>query len=394
MQLVQEGKRWEAISAYGEWEAKEAGFRWDPSKRRWWTDSKDKAARLAAFAVSPQLKTELETHADAQAGEANAAREASRATDADIAIPAPDGLEYMPFQRAGIAYALGRPATLNCDQMGLGKTIQAIGVINGDPSVQKVLVVCPASLRINWRRELEKWLVRPLTIGIATSARLPQTDVVIVNYDILHRHTVQLRWAEWDILIADECHFIKNQKARRTIQVLGKWNIDDAKRVDPIPARRRLFLTGTPDRQPTGGTSPPSCARSTVRSGGDWRQYVTRYCAGVQTEYGWDVSGASHLDELQDRLRATCMVRRLKADVLTDLPAKRRQVIELPENGCTSAIRAEAASIGTRKRPAPGSSCSPSRWRKPATTPRITRSRWRPYAKACRLTSPRSPGCA
>ena len=91
-------------------------------------------------------------------------RVASRATDVDVRIPAPDGLEYMPFQKAGIHYASAHAHTLIADQMGLGKTIQAIGLINLDASINRVLVVCPASLKLNWERELTKWLVRGRTI--------------------------------------------------------------------------------------------------------------------------------------------------------------------------------------------------------------------------------------
>jgi hypothetical protein len=68
-----------------------------------------------------------------------------------------------------------------------------------------------------------------------------------------------------------------------------------------------------------------------------------RYCAGYKGEWGWNFDGHSHLDELQTRLRSTIMVRRLKADVLTDLPAKRRQVIVLPSNGAAALIEAERA---------------------------------------------------
>src|SRR3972149_6701754 len=110
---------------------------------------------------------------------------ASRATTADVAIPAPDGLEYLPFQCAGIGFALDRSATLIADEMGLGKTIQTVGIINADASIKRVLVICPASLKLNWRRELTKWLVRPLTIGIASTQEWPEAaDIVICNWDI------------------------------------------------------------------------------------------------------------------------------------------------------------------------------------------------------------------
>lgn len=112
--------------------------------------------------------------------------EASHKTTADIYIPCPDGLRYMPFQLAGITYALEHPKCLIADEMGLGKTIQAIGVIN-QLHAHKALIICPASLKINWKREMEKWLVDQRTIEIENGT-WKDADICIVNYDILKKH--------------------------------------------------------------------------------------------------------------------------------------------------------------------------------------------------------------
>ena len=90
---------------------------------------------------------------------------ASRATDAAVDVPLPPGLELLGYQRAGVAFALaafraGRGVLL-ADEMGLGKTIQAVALVNACPEIRRVLVVCPASLKINWRREWERWAIRP-----------------------------------------------------------------------------------------------------------------------------------------------------------------------------------------------------------------------------------------
>ena len=98
----------------------------------------------------------VEAKIDAFLAEKQEKIEASRATDADIELPAPEGMEYLPFQKAGIAYALDRPSTLIADEMGLGKTVEALGVINATPDAKKILVICPASLRLNWKQEAEK----------------------------------------------------------------------------------------------------------------------------------------------------------------------------------------------------------------------------------------------
>jgi len=220
--------------------AKKAGFRWDPAGKQWWTDQPEKAARLIQYA-----NEETKANHTAIEEQKAAAREQSRATDAAIDIPAPTGLTYLPYQKAGIAYAINRANCLIGDEMGLGKTIQAIGVINADPTIRRVLVICPASLKINWLREMNRWLVIPHRIAIANGT-FPTEDIVIINYDILKKHAASLRAMAWDLLIIDEAHYLKNPKALRTIEVLGKYNKDLSKAITPIPAKQKIFLTGTP----------------------------------------------------------------------------------------------------------------------------------------------------
>src|SRR5262249_40288265 len=165
----------------------------------------------------------------AEIAQREAAVEASRATDVvDLDVPAPAGLSYLPFQRAGIAYGLSRPAVLFGDEMGLGKTIQAIGILNASPEAKRVLIICPASLKLNWARELNKWLVRKNCITIVNGAEIvpdsvkhPDGGILIVNYDILHKHIDFLRSVTWDVLIADEAHYCKNRNARRTQMLFG-----------------------------------------------------------------------------------------------------------------------------------------------------------------------------
>ena len=329
--------------------AKAAGFRWDPTEKRWWTKCADKAAELAAFA-DEATRARLQGVVEAQ----NEALQASRATDATVDVPAPEGLAYLPYQRAGIAYAMAREGVLIGDEMGLGKTIQALGIINADPSVFATLVICPASLRLNWARESAKWLVRPIKISVITGGKPtdvqvthdpanPAGELVVCNYDVLGKHA-DLRERAWDLLIVDEAHYLKNGKAQRTQAVLGKWDRDPAKRKPAIQARRRVFLTGTPIlNRPV---ELHSIAKALdPQEFGNWQRFVTRYCDGHRTRFGWDVSGASNLEELQDKLRRSCMVRRLKADVLTELPPKQRQVVVLPANGLTGMVKAESAAL-------------------------------------------------
>ncbi len=335
MILHREEATWVADSSFEEKDVvKAARFRWDPAKRRWWTDQLDRAALLAAYA-DDDCRSELTARREAM----EAAKAASRATDAAIDLPCPDGLAYLPFQRAGIAYLLERPAALLADEMGLGKTVEILGVINADSAARRNLVVCPAHLRLNWQREAERWLVRPTRILVATAASWPadvepdDRDVLVIgHYETCVKHAATMQAIDWHVVAIDETHYIKNPKAKRSMAVYG------------IPARRRILATGTPivnrpkELWPLLNQLDPT----------GWPKFFSfamRYCAATQNRWGWDFSGASNLDELQDRLRETIMVRRLKRDVLTELPAKTRQIIELPVNGCAKAVAKERAAL-------------------------------------------------
>lgn len=305
---------------------KAAGLWWkevDGIGKRWRTDDVEKAAKLIEYA-DDEAKALIEAHKAKQAE----SRELSRANNADVEIPVPAGLNYLPYQKAAIAYAMQRPSTLFADEMGLGKSVETIGVINADPTVRRVLIVCPASLKINWLREFTRWSVRSYSIGIANGGKFPTDDVVICNYDILTKNLKAIQAVQWDVLIADECHYAKNKKAQRS------------KALYAIQAKRRLFLTGTPIVNRPVELFPIVNALD-PKTFGNFMAYAKRYCDAEQTRFGWDFSGASNLEELQDKLRTTIMVRRLKKDVLTELPAKRRQVIEFPANGCATVIRSE-----------------------------------------------------
>lgn len=212
-----------------------------------------------------------------------------------------------------------------------GKTIQALGLINLDESIQKVLVICPASLKLNWRRESTRWLTRRMSVSVVNSkSKWPNTNVRIVNYDILKKFETQLNGTDWDLVIVDECHFIKNAKAQRSQRVMR------------IPAKKRLLLTGTPIvNRPVELWNLLKLldpARWT-----NFFQFARRYCAATKGRWGWDFSGASNLAELHNILRSTIMIRRLKKDVLAELPPKQRQVVEVPTNGASRLVKQEQA---------------------------------------------------
>lgn len=273
---------------------------------------------------------------------------ASRATDAEIDIPCPEGLSFKPYQRAGVAFCLEAfqkfSGALLADDMGLGKTVQAIGIINCEPKIQRTLIICPNSLKLNWHRELRRWLARPLSVGIADSKCFPSTDIVILNYESAYKFEKSLTFY-WDLLICDEAHRIKNPKTRTTKSILGyRPTRDELKAgMEPssgIPTRRFLPMTGTPiQNRPMEIFSLLN--RIDPKRWKSRFEFGRRYCGGHPKFGGWDFSGASHTTELQQELRSTFMIRRLKSDVLKELPPKQRQVIVLPSDGLENLINEE-----------------------------------------------------
>lgn len=265
--------------------------------------------------------------------------EKSRAKSATIDIPSPKGLNYRPFQKAGIEYMLQRKDTLLADAAGIGKTIQVVGYLNKgsntENNVRKVLVICPATLRINWEKEIKKWLVNPLRIFVVEDELPDETaefDILIVNYDKFSTKNRQayinyILARDWDVLVCDEAHVLKSEKSLRTRSILGAGKTCKGGIVNKF--KHRLFLTGTPilncpiEIYPILRVIAP-------QEFGDWFQFARRYCDLKQTRFGMDVTGASNLKELQERLRATCMIRRLKSEVLPELPPKQRQIIPIP----------------------------------------------------------------
>ena len=235
MRLTYQNERFETVSSFDErLIPKGAGFRYDGATKRWWTDDPARAYQLRQYADEAAhaiLERDVE-----QVISKSRAQELPE-IDQGL-IKAPEGLRFMPFQQAGIAFALQRPSTLFGDEMGLGKTPQAVGVINADESIKRVLVVCPASLKLNWMAELNRWKTRDLSVRIATSKSVPATDVVIANYDILAKliEKYGLGVVPFDLVILDEIHYCKNPKAKRPVAALG---------LAAQATKRSLGLSGT-----------------------------------------------------------------------------------------------------------------------------------------------------
>ena len=204
------------------------------------------------------------------------------------------------------------------DDMGLGKTTSTI-IAALETGAKKILIICPATLKINWKREIENYSDRPIFISEGKQFST-EDDFVIVNYDIMKnfhdpkkKDESLILMSKFDLIIIDEAHYIKNAQAQRT-----KLINDITKSVD-----RLWLLTGTPmTSRPIDYFNLLSLIESPVAK--NWMAYVIRYCAGFQFKVGprkiWNVQGASNLEELRDRT-AGLTLRILKENVL-DLPDK------------------------------------------------------------------------
>lgn len=240
--------------------------------------------------------------------------EASRSVDADISIPKLTGT-LLPYQRAGVAYASRAQRTFIADEMGLGKTIQAIATVENVRDSYPVVVVCPPSLILNWASEYNKWLPGLRVATVMNRKVFPDRgsyDVLVVGYSNISHWAKQL--TEHRAYIFDESHYCKTPTAQRTKAAVMMCKAAQKKGLI-------LCLTGTPvTNRPNEYASQLEILGRLKDFGGLWGFY-RRYCAAFQDQFGqWNISGHSHLDELNDRLRGTCYIRRTKDQVLSELP--------------------------------------------------------------------------
>ena len=226
----------------------------------------------------------------------------------------------LSHQKIAIEKLAGSKRFILADDMGLGKTTSTI-IAALETGAKKILIVCPASLKINWQREIENYSDRSVFISEGKKFSIDH-DFVIVNYDILKNfHDTDPKKKEesllikgnFDLVILDEAHMISNVQAQRT-KIINSF----CKKINRV-----WLLTGTPmTSRPMNYYNLLNIIESPVAQ--NWKAYAIRYCQGFQFTAGkrkvWNVSGASNLEELRDRTSKQ-ILRRLKEEVL-DLPDK------------------------------------------------------------------------
>jgi SWI/SNF-related matrix-associated actin-dependent regulator 1 of chromatin subfamily A len=223
----------------------------------------------------------------------------------------------LSHQKEAIEKLVGNDKYILADDMGLGKTTSTI-IAALETGAKKILIICPASLKINWQREIENYTDR--SVSIIEGKKWEDSDFVIMNYDIIKNfhdekdknNSIILK-SGFELVVVDEAHYIQNKQAQRT-----KLINDITKKLGKL-----WLLTGTPmTSRPINYFNLLDLVDSPVAA--NWMGYVRRYCEGYQFKVGkkriWNVTGASNLEELRDRTK-THVLRRLKQDIL-DLPEK------------------------------------------------------------------------
>ncbi|XP_045151674.1 SWI/SNF-related matrix-associated actin-dependent regulator of chromatin subfamily A-like protein 1 isoform X2 [Echinops telfairi] len=226
----------------------------------------------------------------------------------------------MPFQRAGVNFAIAkRGRLLLADDMGLGKTIQAICVAAFYRKEWPLLVVVPSSVRFTWEQAFLRWLpsLSPKHINVVVTGKdcLTAGLVNIVSFDLLSKLEKQIK-TPFKVVIIDESHFLKNIKTARCRAAMPILKV----------TKRAILLSGTPAlSRPSELYTQIVGVRPTFFP--QFHAFGLRYCDAKRLPWGWDYSGSSNLGELKLLLEEAVMLRRLKSDVLAQLPAKQRKMV-------------------------------------------------------------------
>lgn len=221
--------------------------------------------------------------------------------------------ELFPYQKEGAEWLFKRRFALLADEMGLGKSAQVITAADR-LGLDRILVVCPAVVRINWEREFQKFSNRKRNLQcVLPGGEKPESDSLICSYDFASSY----EWGKWsfDLLVLDEAHFLKNIEAKRARAVFGKNGL--------VRQSTRVWaLSGTPAPNHVGELWILLYTFGVTHL--SYVDFCKRYCNTLPSNFGrfgFSVMGTNEdrIPELQALLRKV-MLRRRKVDVLPELP--------------------------------------------------------------------------
>jgi len=270
----------------------------------------------------------------------------------------PEGLDLYPFQKVAVAFAeMSEGRCLIGDEMGIGKTISAIGYAALHPDARPVIVVSPSNVKFNWKKELNKWLpservhvassvadIRAPEVkamakengatdeqvstrktaetfleskGIDYRTYIPESEFIIINYDMMMKYKEVLIGTAPRLVILDESHYIKNMGSKNEPVQRTAATLELCHHVSKVIALSGTAITSRPKEFfNTLNLMRPDQFSS-------YWDFAQRYCDPYHDGFGWNFDGASHTKELNERTRDLC-IRRLKSEVLPELPPKTR----------------------------------------------------------------------
>ncbi|KAL6726381.1 hypothetical protein Aduo_008359 [Ancylostoma duodenale] len=230
-----------------------------------------------------------------------------------------------PFQKVGVTFGIERGGRiLLADEMGLGKSVQALTMARYYKAEWPLLILCPSSVKSAWKAQINKFfpIIQKIYVIEKGTDPLPtartSNTVVIMSYDQMVLKKKELESASYYVIIFDESHMLKDGKAKRTQVALSLSK----------KASRVILLSGTP------ALSRPAELFSQIRLVNDrlfpnFHEFALRYCDGKQGRFCFEAKGCTNSEELTAILLKRVMIRRLKSQVLRDLPDKRREVVYL-----------------------------------------------------------------
>ena len=262
------------------------------------------------------------------------------------------------FQKEGVKKMLSMNSNiLLADEMGLGKTVQGAVYLSLKKNSTPALIICPASLKMNWAREIEKWthyktyIINGRNPQYLSQEFIQKYPIWIINYDILAQENQEEKKAElerrkrakeagfpyrkkaikvngwvdelikfnFQTIIADEVQYIADPetiRARAILQIAGA-----------LPESKKLFISGTPYETKTSQFFTCLSILDPIEFNNRYK-YLMRYCDPKKTFFGWKFDGLSNAEELHQKI-SRFMIRRLKKDVLTQLPPKIRAIVPM-----------------------------------------------------------------
>lgn len=224
-----------------------------------------------------------------------------------------------PYQEEGVNLIVNKyKDVLLADHPGAGKTAQAI-IAADRMGAKTILIITPASLRENWRREFKLWSEKERDI-FCVYRDFKEASVVIISYELAVKHATKLSKLTFDLMILEEAHYLKSTKSKRSKVILGGlWD----------RAKKHILITGTPLPNGRAVEGYNIFAKLSPLEFGDWYKYVSTYCIKRITPWGINFDKSKNLTALGDKARELFMIRRSREETIGQLPPLVRMQVPL-----------------------------------------------------------------